>query len=111
MAIGHGFRHNLSNNKTIGDNVETVLSVLLYDVKGAPLWGWIAGAAILHVEYLLPRVKRVRANSILESLPNVAYMLLGKRFPKVADFFRSFGTLDHQETLPEKPKKTKKKSR
>jgi len=49
--------------------------------EGAPVWGWMVGALVLHFEYWLARTEKVNARSTLELLPNMLLALGGRFIP------------------------------
>lgn len=67
--------------------MDAIKAFLLSPWQGAPIWAWLTFCAVVGVEFVLKRIKSVKANSLLETLGNAATWaqstLLGK-FPPLA---------------------------
>ena len=61
--------------------LEQLKALLMKSYDGAPVWGWLAGAVLLHLEWFLPRTKLLKANSTLELVPNILLGMGGKFIP------------------------------
>ena len=69
-----------------------ILELLQHQYEGAPVWGWIVGATVLHFEYWLARTKKVAASSTLELIPNILFSLGGKFVPGLGMILSKLGT-------------------
>lgn len=71
--------------------MEAIKNALLFSLWGAPVWAYLALAALGAVEYALPRVGNPKARSIGELVANALAKVLG-RFPVLGPLLRILGT-------------------
>ena len=83
--------------------MEAIKHAAFYVIWGAPVWAWLVGGAILAAQEAVARSPKLKANTYVQMVGNVAAKLKGTvlgKFPVLAQVLAVLGTMQTPAPLP-----------
>jgi len=83
--------------------MEAIKHAALYVIWGAPVWAWLVGGAILGAQEAIARSPKLKANTYVQAVGNIAAKLKGTvlgKFPVLAQVLAVLGAMKTPEPEP-----------